>query len=133
MKCLLVLPLDASTRSLRDTVSRVLRENEVEPVGVDDTAKVTAGARWVDEIYGLLRSCDFVIADITRQNPNVVFQLGVAHGLGKPFIVLISEGADSPSIPSFLSGYQFLVYDPKNFSGLVSRLGRVVQSMSRTV
>jgi hypothetical protein len=130
MKCLLILPLDASAKRVRDATSRVLRENQVEPVGLDDA--ITVGARWVDEIYGLLRSCDFVIADITRQNPSVLFELGVAHGLGKPFILLINEAADSSGIPSFLSGYQFLTYDAANLSGLVSRLGRVVQSLSKT-
>jgi len=130
MKCLLILPFDASAKRVRDTVSRILRENEVEPVGLDDA--IAVGARWVDEIYGLLRSCDFVIADLTRQNPSVIFELGVAHGLGKPFVVLISESADSQDIPSFLSGYQFVVYDPANLSGLAKRLSRVVQSLSRT-
>jgi hypothetical protein len=129
MTCLLILPFDASANRLRDAISRVLRENKLDPVGFDDAS--LAGARWVDEIYGLLRSCDFVIADITRQNPSVLFELGVAHGLGKRIILVISE-PDSPDIPSFLSGYQFFTYDPKNLSAFVARLSRFVQALSRT-
>ena len=79
MKCLVLLPFDASTKRLSDTIHRVLRENKVIPLSPEDQA-FRAGARWVDEMFGLLRDSDFLIADVSRKNPNVLFELGVADG-----------------------------------------------------
>jgi Predicted nucleotide-binding protein containing TIR-like domain/Nucleoside 2-deoxyribosyltransferase len=129
-KCLLLLPFDAGARRLADTVRRVLRENGIEPISLE--SELEAGALWVDQVVALLRTCDFVIADLSRKNPNVLFELGVAHGLGKPFIMLLSAEAGAADLPSDLMGYQYLTYDPSDFGPLAVRLGRTVQSASRT-
>ena len=128
LKCLVLLPFDASTKRLEDTVQRVLRENRVEPLSLEKYLR--PGARWVDEMYGLIRSSDFLIADVSRKNPNVYFELGLAHGLGKPFVLLLSVEAGETGIPSDLMGYQYISYDPSNLSTLSSRLARVVESVA---
>ena len=86
-----LLPLDASMRRLRDTIGRTLREERAVPFFVDE---LPAGAAWVDDIVQRIRSSHVVVADITRMNPNVMFELGIAHGLGKPLILLINEVED---------------------------------------
>lgn len=95
-----------------------------------ESTDLRPGARWVNEILGLIRASDFLIADVTRKNPNVFFELGVAHGLGKPFLLLLSAEAGETGIPSDLTGYQFIFYDPSDLSGLAIRLGRVVESVA---
>jgi nucleoside 2-deoxyribosyltransferase len=127
LKCLVLAPLDASAHRLRDAVNRVLREHGVEVMSLAES--LTPGAQWVDEIFGLLRASDFLIADVSRKNPNVLFELGVAHGLGKPFVLLLDVSADVSALPSDLMGYQYISYDPANLSPLVTRLGRVVESV----
>jgi predicted nucleotide-binding protein len=124
--CLVLLPHDAGAARVRDTVNRVLREHGIEPIALED--ELTAGARWVDEMVSLLRRADFVIADVSRKNPNVLFELGVAHGLDKPFILLLGADAGTAGLPSDLMGFQMLVYDPADLSPLAARLARMVQS-----
>jgi hypothetical protein len=39
---------------------------------------------------------DFVIADLTSQNPNVMYELALRHMVGKPFVQMIEEGETIP-------------------------------------
>src|ERR1019366_9751754 len=55
---------------------------------------------------GVLRS-RLVIADITSRNANVFYELGVAHTLGKPVILLAQSVVD---IPFDLNRYRHIIY-----------------------
>ncbi len=54
----------------------------------------------IADITRRLQEADIVIADTTPQNPNVFYELGYAHAIGKPTIVLAEKGV------SYLSTYQ---------------------------
>ena len=43
-----------------------------------------------------VRPADFVIADITGRNPNVLYELGIAHTLAKPVMIISRDAADIP-------------------------------------
>lgn len=121
----ILLPVDASMLHLRDTIARTIREERAEPFFVDE---ILAGAAWVNEISIRIRTSDVVIADITRLNPNVMFELGIAHGLGKPLILLLNEDADV-DLPTDLVGYQYLTYTPGNLSSFVEKLRRTARQL----
>ena len=120
LRFLSLLPLDASMRRLRDAAGRALREAGAEAVFIDETV---IGAAWVDHVVALIRGSDAVVADVTRQAGNVMFELGVAHGQGKPLILLVRDDIDA-ELPSDLAGFQYLTYSPDNLRGLVDRLQR---------
>jgi hypothetical protein len=128
LQCLVLLPLDASASRLKDTVNRVLSDSKVKPISLE--SHLTPGARWVDKMFALLRASDFLIADVSRKNPNVFFELGVAEGLGKPFVLLLSAEADASGLPSDLTGYQYITYEPNNLTDFASRLRRVVEAVA---
>lgn len=46
----------------------------------------------IESIY----EADLIIADLTGHNPNVFYELAVAHGISKPVVHLISEGEALP-------------------------------------
>jgi nucleoside 2-deoxyribosyltransferase len=121
-KFLVLLPFDASAKRLRDAINTTIRQARAEPIFLDQIGR---GAVWVDEVSQLIRSSGAVIADVTRLNSNVMFELGMAHGLGKPLVLLLDETA-STSLPSDLAGYQLLTYAPGNFSPLMARLSRTI-------
>ena len=123
-QCLVLLPHDAGAARVRDTVSRALRTNGIEPITLE--SELGPGALWVDHLSALLRSVDFVIADVSRKNPNVLFELGVAHGLGKPIVLLLNAEGGAATLPSDLMGFQALVYDPADLGPLATRLDRTV-------
>jgi len=45
----------------------------------------------MDEIWYLLYNTKLVIADCTGKNPNVFYELGIAHTLGKPVLVITQD------------------------------------------
>jgi hypothetical protein len=49
-----------------------------------------------EHIIEKLQEVDVVIADITKLNANVMFELGIRHGLGKPYVLLCEEGQELP-------------------------------------
>ena len=51
---------------------------------------------FLEDIWQSINAADFVIADITGRNPNVLYELGIAHTLAKPVLILSKHGADIP-------------------------------------
>ena len=68
----------------------------------------------------------FVIADITEQNPNALFELGVAFGLRKRSLIL-SQRQSVPVLSPELSGQQVILYDPDDTIRLRQYIGHWVE------
>lgn len=62
-----------------------------------------------NEIYTAILNSSFVIADLTGRNPNVMYELGIAHVLGKPALNVTQESTEN--IPFDISTIQTRVYD----------------------
>ena len=126
LKCLVLLPSNRGVETayhLSRTVNEVLLMNGVSAISFED--RVATGALWVDGVLASLREADFIIADVTNRNPNVLFELGIAHGLGKPFVLLVSANSEG-DMPSDLLGYQYITYDPYEEITLSKKLNRFV-------
>jgi CRP-like cAMP-binding protein len=50
----------------------------------------------IDEIWGVTNAAKLVIADCTGKNPNVFYELGIAHTVGKPCILITQSIDDIP-------------------------------------
>lgn len=48
------------------------------------------------DVWSMLNACKLVIADCTGRNPNVFYELGIAHTLGKPVIMLTQNLSELP-------------------------------------
>ncbi len=75
----------------------VLRADDIERPG-----------SFIKDILQQLLNSFVVIADLTNQNPNVFYELGVRHALS-PRTILIAQSVDD--IPSDLREYRTIVYD----------------------
>jgi len=67
-----------------------------------------------------------VIAECTEQNANVFYEIGIAHTLGKKFILLTQ---DEKYIPFDLRHYRYFVYSPDNLAALKNYLMRAFEEM----
>lgn len=63
----------------------------------------------IEDIARSIRECSIVIADITPNNANVYYELGFAHGIGKPAILLSDRNREK--LPFDISGFRLLFYD----------------------
>jgi nucleoside 2-deoxyribosyltransferase len=87
-----------------DTFYRDVIQQQARDAGFDVTridAKAGPGFIFQD-IKREIEQSEVVIAEITPANPNVFYELGYAHALGKPTILLAQKGAELPfNIRSF--------------------------------
>lgn len=59
------------------------------------------------DIVGGIFECDLIVADLSTTNPNVYYELGLAHALAKPVILLTQE---IDEVPFDLRSYRILPY-----------------------
>jgi len=64
----------------------------------------------LERIYNQISKADIIIADMTNRNPNVFYEVGYAHALGKTTILLTNNSED---IPFDLKHYSHIIYDNK--------------------
>lgn len=62
----------------------------------------------VEDIVRAIREADVVIAEMTPVNANVFYELGYAHALGKPTVLLAERGQ---ALPFDVSGWRAIFYD----------------------
>jgi hypothetical protein len=83
----------------------------------------------VNDIWAYTRRAKLLLADLTGKNPNVFYELGLAHALAKPAI-LVAESMDD--IPFDLRALRIIVYD-KNDPRWGELLQHKVQAAIREV
>jgi nucleoside 2-deoxyribosyltransferase len=122
-RAMVITPFDSSGQRVLDTVVRTLTELDIEVFRLD---RMQAGTNITNAIAGAIESADFVVVDVSRQNPSVMYELGYAHGLRKPTILLLSQDSKG-QMPSDLSGNLYVVYNPSNLGMLRDRLRQIVR------
>jgi hypothetical protein len=65
----------------------------------------------VQDIWAYTKQSKIVLADLTDKNPNVFYELGLAHALAKPAILITSDISD---VPFDLRALRVLDYDKNN-------------------
>ncbi len=69
----------------------------------------------LQDIFDLIYSAEIVVTDFTNKNPNVMYETGVAHTLGK-HVIPITQTLEH--VPSNLHGHRSLLYVGANSQGL---------------
>lgn len=79
----------------------------------------------VPQIIETIKKSDTVVADISNENPNIYYEVGIAHSLGKP-VILVSQTNNFNKF-SLLS-YRFYNYDidHKGIKNLAFRLEQIL-------
>jgi hypothetical protein len=62
----------------------------------------------VEDIWRSMRRARVVVAELSGRNPNVMYEIGLAHAIGKP-IVLITRNEDD--VPFDLRALRYVFYD----------------------
>jgi nucleoside 2-deoxyribosyltransferase len=86
---------------------------EFEPKRADD---IWENSTILQDIFDLIYSAEIVVADFTGKNPNVMYETGIAHTLGK-HVIPITQTLEH--VPSNLHGHRALLYVGANSQGLV--------------
>lgn len=76
----------------------------------------------------LILKSQVIIALMDGRNPNVFYEIGIAHSAGKP-VILIADNSKIDEIPFNLKSNRFIFY--KNIGDLKDQLTRALKSMRR--
>ncbi|HYO13354.1 MAG TPA: hypothetical protein VE685_09195 [Thermoanaerobaculia bacterium] len=127
--CFIVMPF---SREWSDAVQSLIRRScETEGVSAirgDDLFKPTD---ILDDIWQGIAGADFVIADITDRNPNVLYELGLAHAIAKPVVILSQLAED---IPVDLATRRVILYQRADLeqdqgAALLEKLGKTIRQV----
>lgn len=107
-KCFVVMPFG-------DEELEVVYEDFIKPV-VENGCRLNCergddvfGSNVVmHDILSSIRAADIVLADLTRKNANVFYEVGICHALGKP-VLLLAQSIDD--VPFDLRHRRVLLYD----------------------
>jgi hypothetical protein len=107
-------------------------QNHLKPVIERRCALRCERADDIHDISGVMQSVwesinrsRIIIAEMTGRNPNVFYELGIAHTLGKP-VIMITQSMDF--VPFDLKHLRCIVYDYKP-----GRIGKFEDSLEKTV
>lgn len=90
--CLVALPFGANFEHLYKILCRTILAIGLDPVKSEDISR----PHTFDQISSGMANAVVCIADLTGQNPGVMYVLGMARGLEKPVVLLIQSGAELP-------------------------------------
>lgn len=90
-----------------DVITPVCEENKLDAVRAD---KVNTSTPILSDIIMAIRNSELIIAEISPDNPNVFYEVGYAHALNKPTI-LMCEQHIREKLPFDVSGFRTIFYD----------------------
>jgi hypothetical protein len=83
----------------------------------------------INKIRSNIEEADVVIADCSGGNPNVFYELGVAHALGKQ--VLLIHDTEEAVIPTDIQGYERLLYGFNDDGAFCAKMRGALQAIIR--
>lgn len=79
----------------------------------------------MEDVWSALYSSKVIVADCTGKNPNVFYEMGIAHSIGKP-VILITQNSDD--VPFDLRHIRYLEYEftPKGMKLFEKQIGKTI-------
>ncbi|MBI2257659.1 MAG: hypothetical protein HYU67_02040 [Flavobacteriia bacterium] len=84
-----IMPYSEKANKNYQIIKEICFEQGLEIVRADEM--ISEGESISEKIKGLISKSDLIIADVTGNNINVMYELGFAHGINKPVILLASK------------------------------------------
>ncbi len=117
-RCFILMPFSQSFDIIYGNIKKVLTDNGYVCTRADE---ILGSKPIMNTILNEILKSQFIIADLTNQNPNVFYELGVAHTFkDAQNIVLITQKIED--IPFDIRHINNIVYDPANIKYLTSSI-----------
>lgn len=120
--CFVMMPFGNATDWIyRDFIRPVAEQFGLSVVRADE---IYSPGVITEQIRVAIQQSRLCIADVSNRNPNVLYEVGIAHTLGKPTIILTREIGD---VPFDLARLRMIKYDPQNIQTARLDLERAIQ------
>ncbi len=78
----------------------------------------------LDKINSLIQRADVIVADCTGRNPNVFYELGIAHALDKPVVLITQDQVEEA--PTDVRSFEFITYGLGDHIAFLGKLDRAL-------
>jgi hypothetical protein len=112
-KVAVMMPFDSTFDNVYSCIKKVIAERKLSCERVDDIYTPTHITK---DISNLLVESGVVIVDITGRNPNVMYELGLSHAIGRTTILIAQDITGAAALP-------FDIKDLRTFSYLNNKEG----------
>lgn len=103
--CFVLMPFG---REWSDRVYKSLLRENIESLGLQCLrADNLKGAIVMEDIWIKINQAAFIIADVTERNPNVMYEMGIVHSIGKPAILITQDVDNIPFDFKHLRHYEY--------------------------
>jgi hypothetical protein len=126
--CFVIMPFGSPyDRYYANVYAPAVIEVGLEPLRADSLFRSTP---IISDIWRFTRDATIMLADLSDKNPNVFYELGLAHAIGKPVILVSSNIED---VPFDLRALRVLIYDKDDESWGASLKQRIVRALMETL
>ncbi|WP_316859777.1 hypothetical protein [uncultured Cohaesibacter sp.] len=93
--CFIAMPFDRRRDEIyNDYVKKPIeRKLKLKCLRVDEICKST---QIPNDIFNMIKDSSVVISDVSDRNSNVFYELGMAHVMGKPCVIIVEDKKDVP-------------------------------------
>jgi hypothetical protein len=93
--CFVMMPFAAPIGGYYTSVYEpAIRKAGLRPIRADN--EIFATGKIMDQVWSGINSARVLVAELTTRNPNVYYELGLAHALQKPVVLVSSNQEDVP-------------------------------------
>lgn len=125
------MPFAATFNALYESIESLVRDHCHLRCWRADSDSV--GSRVMSDVWRATNDAIVVIADLSGNSANVLYEVGLAHAVGKPVVLLTSDGSES-AIPFDIQGIRVIRYDAANgFLPLRDRLLSAIRASAATL
>ncbi|MGV8025229.1 MAG: hypothetical protein AB2L18_01575 [Anaerolineaceae bacterium] len=75
----------------------------------------------INQIFEIINESDCVVAVLDDRNPNVYYEIGIAHQMGLPTILIVNE-KDLNTLPFDIRHNRVIVYEEKNIAEIEPKI-----------
>lgn len=120
-----LMPFNSKYNTLYDTIKHGCKFNGFTCIRTDEE-KIENNSNLRKYIVMKIIQAQFVIAVLDGRNPNVLYEVGIAHAIGK-LVILLVKREKSNDLPENLKGNRLLIY--KNEDDLFDQLSSTLSSI----
>lgn len=122
--CFVMMPFSPGMNLIyRELIKPVAEQFGLSAIRADE---IHSSGAVTEQIRVAIQQSRLCIADITGANPNVIYEVGIAHTLGKPTVLLADDNSD---IPFDVRNFRLLGYDLMHMHEARLSLKRVIQQL----
>ena len=122
--CFVIMPFRTDLDPIHQTIREaVALNNGLTCERADDISSVGVV---VDEVWERICEAQVVVAEATGRNANVFYEMGLAHAIGKPVVILAQSASD---IRFHLQHRRVILYEPNRLDQLRTRLASTLEGL----